>query len=288
MNIPRQIHGHAKPLDIDPLAGVLSLGPRLPAWVIAIAIVIALSLHAGAAVGAVQAAFLHAFATWAHSVRGSVAERLAQTYDVDMLKPEPEKPKEEPKEEPKPEEPKALVKEVPKDEPAAPPPAPSEAQKVLTQEPSKDEPEDLTGNAFLAGNGDQANSGPTQINGTGKPNPAAVKGGTPGGTGTVMGAPPPVKVDRSRPARILNLANLSQCPFPEEANAEQIDDASVVIEIKVGIDGRAESASIRSDPGHGFGREARKCAMRERYNPALNVDGAPIPGTYAVRFTFSR
>jgi len=275
----------------DPLAGVLSLGPRIPVAVMVAAAVLAVSVHAGAAVGAVQAAVLHAFGAWARDVRAQVSTRLAQTYEVDMVKPA-EKP-EEPPPPPPPEEkepPAKVVKEAPKDEPPPPPPAAADAAKVLMQEPAKDEPVDLTGNTFLAGNADTAVGGVTQIGGTAKSatnNLAAVATGVPGGTGTAA-APPPVRVDRSRAAAIVNKANLERCPFPAEADAEQVDEAAVGIEVKVGVDGRAETVSVTHDPGHGFGREARKCALRERYNPALNVEGSPIPGVYRVNFRFSR
>ena len=277
-------------LLVDPLAGVYALGPRLPVAVMVAAAVLAVTVHAGAAAGAVQAAVLRAFASWAHDVRGTVASRLAQTYDVDFIKPPPEKEKPvEPPPEPPKEEPKVLVKAA-KDEPPPPPPAAADAAKVLMQEPAKDEPVDLTGNTFLNGNAETAVGGVTQIGGTGKTptnSPAAVATGVQGGTGTTA-APPAPKVDRSRAARILNLSNLERCPFPAEADAEQVDEAVVGIDVKVSVDGRPESVAITSDPGHGFAREARKCAMREKYDPALNVDGIPMAGTYRVRFRFSR
>ena len=284
--IPRR--GPARGVD-DPLAGVLMLGPRIPVAVMVAAAVLAVSLHATAAVGAVQAAVLHAFASWAHDVRGTVESRLAQTYEVDMAKPEkPPEPPPPPPEEKEP--PKMVVKEQPKDEPPPPPPAAADAAKVLMQEPTKDEPVDLTGNTFLNGNADTAVGGQTQIGGTAKVatnNLAAVATGTPGGTGTAA-APPPSKVDRTRTARIANLDNLRRCPFPAEADAEQVDEAKVSIEVHVGVGGRAETVAVTSDPGHGFGREARKCALREKYEPAWNVDGQPVPGVYRVNFTFSR
>ncbi len=272
----------------DPMAGVYTLGPRIPVAVMVFAAVLAVTVHAGAAVGAVQAAVLHAFASWAHDVRGAVASRLAQTYDVDFVKsPEPPKPEEPPPPEPPKEEPK-LVK-AQKDEPPPPPPAAADAPKVLMQEPAKDEPVDLTGNTFLNGNAATAVGGTTQIGGTGKTptsSPAAVATGVQGGTGTV--AAPASKVDRSRAAKITNVANLERCPFPAEADAEQIDEAVVGISVSVTAEGRPASVAITGDPGHGFAREARKCALREAYTPALNVDGNPIPGTHVVRFRFTR
>lgn len=275
---------------VDPLAGVLSLGPRIPVAVMVAAAVLAVSVHAGAAVGAVQAAVLHAFASWARDVHGAVEARLAQTYDIDFMKPV-EKPEEPPPEPPKEkEEPKPLVKEQPKDEPPPQPPAAADAAKVVMAEPAKDEPVDLTGNTFLNGNAETAVGGTTQIGGTAKApttNVAAVKTGTPGGTGSGPAAPAG-QLDRSRTARIGNLSNLTNCPFPPEADAEQVDEAAVSIEVKVSVDGRAENVNITRDPGHGFGREARKCALREKYTPALNTEGSPIPGVYKVNFRFNR
>lgn len=275
----------------DPFQGVLALGPRIPVAVMVAAAVLAVSVHAGAAVGAVQAAVLHAFASWARDVHGAVSNRLAQTYDIDFVKPV-EKP-EEPPPPPPPEEkepPKQLVKEQPKDEPPPAPPAAADAAKVLMAEPAKDEPVDLTSNTFLNGNADTAVGGTTQIGGTAKVatnNAAAVATGVPGGTGTAP-APAAPAIDRSRAAQIMNKANLERCPFPAEADAEQVDEAAVGIEVKISTDGRAETVAVTSDPGHGFGREARKCALREKYSPALDVNGQPVPGVYRVRFRFSR
>ena len=274
----------------DPFADVMSLGPRIPVAVMIAAAVLAVSVHAGAAVGAVQAAFLHAFASWAHDVRNTISNKLAQTYDVDFVRPvdKPEEPPPPPPEEKEP--PKQLVKEPPKDAPPPEPPAAADAAKVLLAEPAKDEPVDLTANTFQDGNAETAVGGKTQIGGTAKTptnNAAAVATGVQGGTGTGP-APPAVKVDRTRAASIMNKANLERCPFPAEADAEQVDEAAVGIEVKVGTDGRAESVSVTRDPGHGFGREARKCALREKYSPALNVDGVAMPGVYRVNFRFNR
>lgn len=276
--------------NADPFQGVLSLGPRIPVAVMVAAAVLAVTVHAGAAVGAVQAAVLHAFASWARDVHGAVSNRLAQTYDVDIVKPveKPEEPPPPPPEEKEP--PKQVVKEQPKDEPPPQPPAAADAAKVLMAEPAKDEPVDLTNNTFLNGNADTAVGGTTQIGGTAKVatnNAAAVATGVPGGTGTAP-APPAVKVDRSRAAQILNKANLERCPFPAEADAEQVDEATVGIEVRIAADGRPETVAVTRDPGHGFGREARKCALREKYSPALDVDGVAIPGVYRVNFRFSR
>lgn len=277
----------------DPFKSVLALGPRVPVGVMVAAAVLALSLHAGAAIGAVKVAVFHSFASWAHDVRGAVSNRLAQTYDIDFIKPAPA-PEEPPAPPPPPPEekepPKEVVKEQPKEEPPPEAPAAADAAKVLMADPAPDEPVDLTGNTFLNGNAETAVGGTTQIGGTAKVatnNAAAVATGVPGGTGTAP-APPAPKINRSRPAQLINKSNLERCPFPAEADAEQVDEAAVGIEVRVGVDGRAQTVTVTRDPGHGFGREARKCALRERYSPALNVDGLPIAGVYRVNFRFSR
>lgn len=273
----------------DPFAGVYDMGPRVP---VAATVALAILLHGGMAAGATAAALFGEIFAWHRGLAESVALRLGQTYDIEVPKPEePPKPEPEPaKEEPKP-EPAAVVKEQPKDEPPPPPPAAAEAAKVLMQEPTKDDPLDFTGNTFVQGSGSTYAGGTTQAGGTSKTavyNPAAVATGVPGGTGTAP-APAAPKVDRSRAASLSGSTDWSDCPFPAEADAEQIDQSFVTIQVKVRPDGSAESVTVVQDPGHGFGREARKCAMRKKYGNALDADGNPIGGqTKPFRVRFQR
>jgi len=78
------------------------------------------------------------------------------------------------------------------------------------------------------------------------------------------------------------------CPWPHEADDQQIDEQTVVIQVVVGPDGRVESATLVSDPGHGFGQAAIACALRTRFTPARDRDGQPRRATspaVLVRFT---
>jgi protein TonB len=78
------------------------------------------------------------------------------------------------------------------------------------------------------------------------------------------------------------------CGFPPEADVEQIDFKRVTLLVTVGTDGRARSVTVVNDPGYGFGRLARQCAMRKRYVPGLDSAGRPVTMTTApfiVRFT---
>lgn len=265
----------------DPMSRVLSIGPGLSSVTIALLVALAVMLHGGAAAGATAAAIFSEIGSWHKSLRDSLSAKLNAMYEVDVQKeaPPPEPPKEEAKPEPAPPAPK----EPPP--PQAPPPAPAEASKILAADP---DPLDFSNDGFVQGDAGAYAGGQTHADGTSKKavyDTNAVPTGTPGGTG-VATAPP--RVDRSRGASLVNKGNLERCPFPSEADAEQIDDAYVTIEVRVRPDGTAETVSILQDPGHGFGREARKCALREKYNSALDIDGNAIPGASRVRFHFQR
>src|SRR5262249_35098422 len=114
--------------------------------------------------------------------------------------------------------------------------------------------------------------------------------GIPGGRGTQPAPappPPPPGPDLSRSVGLAGSASWN-CPFPPEADAEQIDQAVVGVQITVRPDGSASSATVVSDPGHGFGRAAKACALARRYQPALDRTGTPIVGSNLVNVRFSR
>jgi len=269
----------------DPMARVYETGSKIPSeWVVAGAIHMHVAFG-GIAMGAAMFDDIH---TWQRGIRDVIAYRLSQ-YDVDIIKDTPPPPPPEPEKPPEPEPPKD---NTPPPKAEAPPPPPSEAAKVLTQEPNPNEPVDLTGNTFVSGNADTAAGGLTSANGKGtKPvyNPAANNNGTPGGTGTAPAPPPPPppKDDKSRVAGLLGSSDWNDCPFPAEADAEQIDRQTVLIKVNVKPDGSPLSVDVVQDPGHGFGREAKKCAMRKKYAAGMDANGQPIASTtkpFRVRF----
>jgi protein TonB len=264
--------------------GVLRMGSGMPAEELAIIVGLAVLLHVGAAVAGITAGLLADMIAWNRSVRDAVAMKLQQTYDIDVVKPQ-EPPPEPPKEEQKEPEPPPVAKEVPKE---APPPAMAQAAKVLATEPDPNEVLDMR-DAIVQGTGETYAGGITAANGVSRNavyNAAAKPTGVVGGTGTAN-APPPTREDKSRAASLSGSTDWSDCPFPAEADADQIDQAFVTLQVKVRPDGSADSVSVVQDPGHGFGREARKCAMRKRYSNAMDVDGNSIGGTtrpFRVRF----
>lgn len=261
---------------------MLDLGAKATS-AITIALVVAFLLH-GTAVARTALMSIDLL-RWSKSVQGKIAIRLTDEIDLDTSKPVEPPPPQPP---PEPEQEKAPTPAAANAAaPEAPPPPPEAAQagKVLTAEPDPNDPVDLTGGGFVTGTGTSYAGGVTQANGTGKTavyNPAAKATGVPGGTGT---APAPVVVaagpDKSRGAG-LSGASEWKCPWPAEAEAEQIDEAFVKVQVAVGANGKASNVSVLSDPGHGFAREAQRCAMRESFAPALDHEGNPIVGTTKV------
>jgi protein TonB len=225
---------------------------------------------------------------WAREMENRVAINLTETIDIETEKPKPPPPPEPPP----PEEEKAKPIEPPiqKDVPPPPPPEAAQAGKVLTQEPDPNAPVDFTGDGFVTGTGESYAGGSTQAGGKGTHpvyNPNGRATGVPNGTGapapTVQTGP-----DRSRAAGRAG-ADEWHCDFPPEADAEQIDEAYVTLQVVVGPDARPKKVTVLQDPGHGFGRMAYQCAQRESYNAAYDHDGNPIEAeTKPIRVHFQR
>jgi protein TonB len=234
----------------------------------------------------VQMAAVMDFVDWMGGFRGRVRERILAEYQVDLEKEPPpqEEPKKEPEPEPEPEPVKPAAKEAPKE---AAPPAPAQAGQILAAKEDPNAPVDMT-NSFVQGTGDKFAGGNTTSNGTSTTavtaKPAAT--GVPNGTGTAP-APQVAAVDRSRSLRLRGGRDWN-CPFPAEADVDSIDQASVDIEVNARPDGSIESVRVTRDPGHGFGREARACALRQTFDGALDRDGSPIAARKVFRVSFNR
>jgi protein TonB len=270
----------------DPLARVFELDSRKVGRGLLFGLCGALLVHAA---GAGEAARLaNGMGNWALDVRASVQSYLSRIYDIEYVPPPPPPPP--PPEEPPPPEPKApppppapSPKASPREEPRA---APAQAGKILTQEPTPDEPVDLTGMGFVTGTADTYAGGVTSSTGTSTKavrNLNAGPGGVPGGTGT---APAPAGPNLSRAAS--PGTESWDCAFPPEADSDQIDNAVVAIVVTVAADGAARDVRVLRDPGHGFARAVKHCAMTQRLVPALDREGHPVLGTtppFTVRFT---
>lgn len=263
----------------DPLSNVLALGERQVRVGALLGFFAALLIHGAA--GAQAAANLYEVESFADAVQAYVRSNLLLQIDIDATPPPP--PPEPPPPEPEPEK-APPPPPVAANEPPPPPPAPAEAAKVLTTEPDPDAPVDLTDQGFVSGEG-QLVGGITANAGTAKApvrNLNAQLGGVPGGTGTAPApAPKAPEKDLSRPAAPIQTDAWGDCPFPAEAQLDGVESGRVQLAVTVSPDGRAKAVTILVDPGSGFGAQARQCAMRKTFTPALDKAGNPIVATTA-------
>jgi periplasmic protein TonB len=250
----------------------------------------ALIVHVAAATEAARIAA--GMGTWALDLRTDVHAYLAKLYEVDLVDPPPPPPPPPPPEpEPEKEAPKPLPSTHATTQQDEPPPPPAQAGKILTQEPDPNEPVDLTGQGFVTGNAETYAGGVTASNGTSTSavrNRNAAPGGVTGGTGKKPGPTElPSGPDLSRRPSLAGRDEWD-CPFPPEADAEQIDFQRVPITVTLGPDGSVKDVKVTADPGSGFGRAARQCAFRQRLNPATDRSGNPIASSMSISITFKR
>jgi protein TonB len=205
------------------------------------------------------------------------ARAATQLVDIDPPPPPPPPPAEEPP-------PAAPATPAARAPAAAPPPA--QAAAVLTQKEDPSAPADLT-NTIVVGAGETYVGGTSSAHGSSQRTVTVASTAT---TGTGAGPSPVAPAagpDRSQRARLAEGGAWS-CPFPAEADVVALDHAVVTLRITVDPTGAATAVAIAADPGHGFGREARACALSKRYAPALDREGRPIAGTSLVNVRFDR
>jgi len=193
--------------------------------------------------------------------------------EIQVIREEPPPPPPPPAAEPAKPEPAPPPRAIPHE---PPPPPPAQAGKVLTQEPDPNEPVDLTGNTIVTGNAEQYAGGVTTSNGTSN---VAVRTASTAGVLGGAGAPAaPAGPDLARPPELTGSSEWS-VPWPMEADALQIDEALVTLQVDVRADGSAADVRVLTDPGNGFGRDARRHALKQRFQPALDHSGHPTAGT---------
>jgi protein TonB len=261
----------------DPLERVLDLGGNKAMRVMIGAIILTLAFHGAAAV---RTGYIHAeMIRWTLGLDSAIDHRLAQQIEIEQ-EPKPLAiPHEEEKKE---EDPPPVVKDAKLAEPA---PAAKAAQ-ILAQNPDN-EVLNFGDNVFITGESDRYSGGATTSKGTNDKPPVQARVAS-GGTGTGQApAPQIMAVDLSRTAQLAGSGEW-RCPFPPEADSDQVDEAAAIIEVVVGADGKAQRANILSDPGHGFGREAKQCAMREAYVPAMDREGHNVASSKKFRVKFER
>jgi protein TonB len=214
---------------------------------------------------------------WSAEMAARIHEAIAMERSVEVTPPPPPAP---PPPAPVEEEPHVAVSRAPR-APHAPPAhatAPAQAGHLAAASP---EPADFTGTAFIVGSGTSYAGGTTTSSGTSRK--AALGPIAPE-------APKAASASARSQARPVSLDQSAwNCPWPAEADAEQVNEQTVVLRATVGADGRAEHVDVLSDPGLGFGTAARLCAQRTRFEPARNATGQPIPAeSPPVRVHFYR
>lgn len=213
-----------------------------------------------------------------------VATRLPPTQFIDIQPPLPDPP---PVEEPKVAE--VAHRSAPALRPtkSVAPPPPAQAAAVLAAKEPADAPVDLS-DSIVMGSGDTYVGGASSATGTGSRAPAtALPASKSGGDRLVLAKAAAVGPDQSRHARLAE-GGAWTCPFPTEADDAQIDHAVVTLRIAVDVTGRPGDVGIVSDPGNGFGREARVCALAKRYEPALDATGVTVSGSATIKVRFDR
>jgi outer membrane biosynthesis protein TonB len=246
-------------------------------------------------VAGVGAAVVHAALVWVALSVGSLHSPepqpvAAAVSDWIEVLPEPPKPEAAPKVEPEPpaapeparaapktRAPKALPRQAP-----APAAASARAAAVVTQQP---DPAVVDfGNTFVQGNAAQYAGGVTASAGAADHavhDANARADGIEGGTATGAAS------DRSHDPMLADGARWD-LPFPEEADAEGLDAALVELRVRVAADGAVEQVDVVKDPGFGFGRDARRYALRKRWVAGKNKLGQPIASAVSVAVRFRR
>lgn len=157
----------------------------------------------------------------------------------------------------------------------------AQAATILAQAPKNGAPVDLTADTVVTGTATAYAGGVTASNGT---SASLVEQGP--------RAPSPPRetssaaLDLSIPVSLAS-ENWS-CPWPHEADTEQIDEQTVILRVVVAAGGDPESATVVFDPGHGFGAAAAVCALRTHFTPGRNHTGEPVRALsppIRVRFT---
>ncbi len=145
------------------------------------------------------------------------------------------------------------------------PAAPAQAGKLAALAPA---PVDFTGSAFVVGSGSAYAGGTTTSTGTSRTptQGPVVPGGTGDGSSAVRSRARPVSFDQAA----------WNCPWPAEADAQQVNEQTVVLRVTVRADGRAERVEVLSDPGFGFGVAARSCALHTAFEPARDSVGEAV------------
>ena len=255
-NLPSERPESRSPRIVDLVFGGEPTGGRRR---LALGSLVVLASYAGGFV--TMSRFRTSAGPWGAEMAARVHDAIVIERTVDVTPPPPQAPT------PAPESPRAHTPRVARAARSAHarPAAPAQAAQLAA---ASSEPADFTASAFVAGSGASYAGGATTKTGTSR-TPAHGNIAT---EATGDGA----TVARSR-ARSVSLDQAAwNCPWPAEADAQQVNEQTVVVRVAVRADGRADRVDVLSDPGFGFGPAARFCALRTRFEAARDPVGQPI------------
>ena len=158
----------------------------------------------------------------------------------------------------------------------------AQAAAVIAHEVA-DESADFT-DAVVAGSATRYVGGSTSPSGV---STTATRASAVGSGRAPTSSPPALQPDRSRAASATGSLDWN-CAFPVEADVAGIDRALVKLRVRLDASGTPVGTEILSDPGHGFARAARRCALERRYRPALDRSGLAQPAALTLGIRFVR
>ena len=168
--------------------------------------------------------------------------------------------------------------------PRAPAPATAQAAQVLAEEPESEVMD--FGETFVQGRAAGYAGGTSEATGSAAQavhDDAARSGAVDGATGKAARG-----LDLSRAPALASGVSWHDCPFPEEADALGIDEAHVTLRVHVATSGAVTRVDVVDDPGAGFAREARRCALQKRWQAGLDRAGSALASSALIKVRFTR
>lgn len=210
---------------------------------------------------------------------------------VDVEPPPPPPPVEPPPDPPSAKAAPEPIDRAPRPAAAKALPDAARAGRTLVAEPTATPSPEVADFTLVQGTGDSFAGGTTTARGT---SDRAVRGAVDDGSprasasapAAVNAAPSAPAVDLSKPASAAGGDWSCSSLFPSDPDAP--DRAAVTLVVEVDPSGRAGTIHVTSDPGHGFGDAARRCARGQSFVPAKGPDGSSVAGKtrpFVVRFS---
>jgi protein TonB len=173
---------------------------------------------------------------------------------------------------------------VARQEVTPPPPAAAQAGKVITAAADPSAPADFSDFTMATGDGPTYAGGFTASAGK---STTAVLDSNASSKGVVGGTGDKPAASLARPATPARRE--WSCTWPSEEQSGDASEADVTLRVHVNAEGEPDSIEVSDAPKATFAAAARRCALTERYRPALNESGQKVPGvTSAFRVHFVR